>query len=78
MDSLEGENHSFIVKIWVERRPLAELWQGQVTHVPSGRRRLFRSLGAMNAFIRPYLPDPPAVRPPWLRWLNRWKWPPSG
>jgi hypothetical protein len=78
MDPLEGDTHSFIVKIWVERRPLPALWQGQVTHVPSGRRRSFRSLRAMNAFIALYLADAPEVGRSWLGWLNGWKWPPLG
>jgi hypothetical protein len=73
MDPLEGDNHSFIVKIWVDRQPPPELWQGQVTHVASGRRRSFRTLRAMDAFIAPYLPRAPLARRPWLGWLNRWQ-----
>jgi hypothetical protein len=72
MDPLAGDNHSFIVKIRVEDRSLAEYWHGQVTHVPSGRRRSFRTLGAMNAFIAPYLPEPPATERAWPGWLRRW------
>jgi hypothetical protein len=77
MDPLEGDTHSFIVKIWVEHPPLPALWQGQVTHVASGRRRSFRSLGALNAFIVAYMRDMPGAHQSWRELLNRWKWPRS-
>jgi hypothetical protein len=76
MDPLEGDTHSFIVKIWIERPPLPAFWQGQVTHVASGQRRSFRNLGALNAFIVAYMRDLPGARRSWLGLLNRWKWPP--
>lgn len=77
MDPLEGDTHSFIVKIWVEHQPLPALWQGQVTHVASGRRRSFRSLSALNAFIVACMRDLPGGHQSWRELLNRWKWPRS-
>jgi len=71
------DTHSFVVKIWIEHQPRHAVWQGQVTHVPSGQRRTFRSLSTLNAFITPYLRDTPHAGRPWSGWLNRWKWPPS-
>ena len=77
MDLSESQVHSFIVKLWLES--VAEdarraVWQGHITHVPSGERRYFRDLGEIRSFIEPYLaaggvePDG-RVR----RWLRRWR-----
>jgi hypothetical protein len=75
MDSVkieaEDDAHSFIVRIWVGHLP--PTWQGQVTHVPSGRHRSFRSLGAMTAFISPYLPEAADGWRTWRGWLRRWR-----
>ncbi len=57
-DLVEWNTHSFIVKIWLEetleqsRHPL---WRGHITHVPSGKRHYFKSLGGILSFIVPYL-----------------------
>lgn len=59
-DESEERTHSFIVKVWLED-PVASVgqaaWRGRITHVPSGKRRYFRDLGDIAAFITPYLLD---------------------
>lgn len=65
METSEGNTHPFIVRIWLEetaeeaRQPS---WRGQITHVPSGKRRTFSRLPDMTAFIVPYL-ESMGVRP---------------
>jgi hypothetical protein len=77
MDPLEGDTHSFVIKIWAERHAPPAVWQGNVTHVASGRRRSFRNLRAITAFIGSYLQsDPHAEKLP--VWLSRWKRKPPG
>lgn len=58
MDQIESNTHSFIVKIWLEEvdeKSDRAAWRGHITHVPSGERRHFENLAAMNNFIRLYL-----------------------
>ena len=51
----DATSHSFIVRIWREDGAApGDAWLGTVTHVPSGRRRLIRSLREIETFVRPY------------------------
>ena len=57
-DLVEFSTHSFIVKIWLEETPEESshpIWRGHITHVPSGKRHYFKSLGGILSFIVPYL-----------------------
>ena len=54
METSEANTHPFIVKIWLEESRRAT-WRGQITHVPSGKRRAFSDLSDMTAFIVLYL-----------------------
>jgi hypothetical protein len=54
----EGERLSFVVRIWQEEAGEeggAACWCGQITHVPSGRRRTVRDLDGLVAFMASYL-----------------------
>lgn len=58
MEPLETTTHSFVVKIWLEEsgdESRSAAWRGHITHVPSGKRRYLEELGAIGAFIAPYL-----------------------
>jgi hypothetical protein len=58
MDRLEETTHSFIVKIWLEKRAKAStraIWRGHITHVPGGERRHIKHLEDIGQFIAPYL-----------------------
>jgi hypothetical protein len=58
MDAFEANNHSFIVKIWLEESADEDgkaVWQGHITHVFTGERRYFMNLDEISAFITPYL-----------------------
>ena len=54
VETSEANTHSFIVKIRLEEARQAT-WRGQLTHVPSGKRRAFSDLLDITAFIVPYL-----------------------
>ena len=58
MDLPESYVHSFIIRIWMEAT-VAEAhraaWRGSITHVPSGERRSFEDLDAIDTFIEEYL-----------------------
>ena len=72
MDPLEGDTHSFIVKIWAEPHARSVGWQGHVTHVASGQRRSFRNLRVITAFISSYVQADRTTK--WLPgWLKPWK-----
>jgi hypothetical protein len=76
MDLPEPFSHSFIVKIWIEERAVADsmaLWRGHITHVPSGERAYFQDLAGVAAFIAPYLEELGASQ--LVRW---WEQPPGG
>ena len=50
----ELHSHPFIVRIWWEKRELADKpheWRGMIEYVPTNRRRYFRTFHMMNAFI---------------------------
>ena len=54
MDPYAIQIHSFIVKIWLERRddgagPIA--WHGHVTHVPGGERHHLLDVNDIASFI---------------------------
>jgi hypothetical protein len=58
VETSEANTHPFIVKIWLEEtveEARRATWRGQITHVPSGKRRAFSDLSDMTAFIVPYL-----------------------
>jgi hypothetical protein len=58
VETSEANTHSFIVKIWLNEtveEARRATWRGQITHVPSGKRRAFSDLSDMTAFIVPYL-----------------------
>ena len=54
-----GENTacSFVVRIWVDTddEPMAQLWRGRVTAIPSGDQKYFDDLSELNDFIAAYL-----------------------
>jgi hypothetical protein len=65
VESFEANTHPFIVKIWLEEtveEARQATWRGQITHVPSGKRRVFSDLSDMTTFIVPYL-ESMGVRP---------------
>lgn len=54
----ESTNHSFVVRVWLEEtaeEAQAVRWRGQITHVPSQRRRYIEDLNGLNEFIGSYL-----------------------
>ena len=58
VEASEANIHPFIVKIWLEEtieEARQATWRGQITHVPSGKRRAFSDLSDITAFIVPYL-----------------------
>ena len=55
MALMELYSHAFIVRIWWEKREIAgkpDEWRGMIEHVPTSRRRYFRTFDAMVAFMR--------------------------
>ncbi|HEX5703532.1 MAG TPA: hypothetical protein VFX97_10075 [Pyrinomonadaceae bacterium] len=65
METPESKVHSFIVKLWLEvpndrKRPPS--WRGQVTHVPSGKRRYLQRLQDIVTFVGTYVPE--------LNWMH--------
>jgi hypothetical protein len=60
MELLESHTHSFVIKIRLEETAAKKnkvVWRGQITHVPSGKRRFFEHLHEIPLFITPYLQD---------------------
>ena len=60
MKSFDENNHSFIVRVWLEPRELdgAEPeWRGEIEHVANGERRGLKDLDDVTFFIALYLPD---------------------
>lgn len=55
MDLTESKVHSFIVKLWLEGEADPLTWHGQITHVPSGARRYFKTLNEITDFISHYI-----------------------
>jgi hypothetical protein len=77
--SIEPENHSFVVKIWLEEtvdETPHPVWRGHITHVVSGQRRYVNNLSGITTFVAPYLIGW-HIRLPWREriclWLNRRK-----
>ena len=53
-----SSNHSFIVRIWWERRDLPDVeqeWRGVIEHVASGEHHYFLYLADIQKFIQAYL-----------------------
>lgn len=60
MELLESHTHSFVIKIRFEAAAMEKnkaVWRGQITHVPSGKRRFFKHLHEILLFMTPYLQD---------------------
>ena len=60
MKSFDENNHSFIVRIWLEPRDLEGAepqLRGEIEHVPSSERRYLKDLDDITYFITLYLPD---------------------
>lgn len=55
MDLTESKVHSFIIKLWLEGDTTSFVWQGHITHVPSGERRYFKKLSGITDFVSEYL-----------------------
>ena len=58
MPSPEIDNHSFVIRIWLEEpaeETGQELWRGHITHVVSGNRAYFQDLDGIISFLIPYL-----------------------
>lgn len=54
MSSLDERSHTFVVRIWEERRDLADAlptWRGRVDDVRTGMRRYFTTLEDMVAYL---------------------------
>lgn len=65
MDLLEENTDSFVVKIWVDESAEFPQWQGQITHVASGKQICLQNLEHVRQFITGYLKQ--AAQPPILR-----------
>ncbi len=62
MQSAETNNHSFIVRFWLEEQETAQQpskWRGHITHVPSGERQHLEKPEAILEFIMPFLQPTP-------------------
>ena len=60
MELLESHTHSFVIKIWLEETPAEAgkaIWRGQITHVPSGKRRFIEDLDEIPLIVLPYLQE---------------------
>jgi hypothetical protein len=54
MKSLDERSHTFVVRIWQERRDLADavpMWRGRVDDVKSGSRAYFTSLQQLMDYL---------------------------
>jgi hypothetical protein len=54
MKSLDERSHTFVVRIWHERRDLADalpMWRGRVDDVKSGSRAYFTSLQQLMEYL---------------------------
>lgn len=54
MSSLDERSHTFVVRIWEERRDLANAtptWRGRVDEVRTGSRRYFTTLEDLVTFL---------------------------
>jgi hypothetical protein len=74
VDSIQPNTHSFVIKVWVneviqEQEPI--VWQGRITHVPSGQVRHFVNVDEIAAFVTPYLQQL-GVKPTWSWKIRQW------
>lgn len=56
----KGNNHSFIVRFWLEPRELDNarpIWRGVVEHVATGEKLYLKNLEEVKQFIVSYLPE---------------------
>jgi len=54
MKSLDERSHTFVVRIWQERRDLADavpMWRGRVDDIKSGSRAYFTSLPQLMDYL---------------------------
>ncbi len=54
MSSLDERSHTFVVRIWEERRDLANAtptWRGRVDEVRTGSRRYFTTLEDLVSYL---------------------------
>jgi hypothetical protein len=60
MSSSRPNDHSFVVKIWLEET-LEEsgraVWRGHITHVMSSQRAHFQGFDEMVLFVLPYMDE---------------------
>lgn len=73
MKTLEQRSHTFVIKIWEERRDLAgslPIWRGSVDDVQTGQRVYFSSLLQLSNYLRTWS-GMAAERPAHRR---RWPW----
>ena len=65
MTPLENRTESFVVRIWVERREIADalpVWRGLIEHVGTGKRQYFLDLDSVVLFMVDYM-DAWGVKP---------------
>jgi hypothetical protein len=73
MSSLEKRSHTYVIKIWEERRDLVgsrPIWRGSVDDVQTGQRVYFSSLLQLNDYLQSW--SGMAADRPWQR--LRWPW----
>ena len=67
MSSLDERSHTFVVRIWEERRDLPEAvptWRGRVDEVRTGVRRYFNSLDDLVAYLSSHSGTDPSPNDP--------------
>ena len=60
MNTIEENNHSFIMRFWLEPRELENanpIWRGVIEHVASDHKIHLKNLEEVKQFIMEYLPD---------------------
>jgi hypothetical protein len=72
MSSLDERSHTFVVRIWEERRDLPDAlptWRGRVDEVRTGLRRYFNTLDDLVLYLSsqsgmdPSVPEPIPLSP---------------
>jgi hypothetical protein len=74
MASIQPNTHSFIIKVWVNDVGQTKgriVWQGRITHVPSGHLRHFVKVDEIASFVMPYLQQL-GVKPTWSWRIRHW------
>lgn len=80
MISFEEGTHSFVIRIWRERREskgVKPLWRGVIEHVPSGEQYPVKELDEIIVFIAVYLEEMGVKfegRSAFRRWLEKQGW----